>query len=83
VSEPDELPRDWWTVADVAQYLEINASTVRTYVSQYRRGADFRHPKFQAHNRAFLGSLIMGPTLTARREGSPTSIAAMILRLAR
>ena len=30
--EPDELPRDWWTVADVAQYLGINASTVRTYL---------------------------------------------------
>ena len=34
VPEPDELPRDWWTVADVANYLGIKDSTVRTYVSR-------------------------------------------------
>jgi Helix-turn-helix domain len=27
-------PRDWWTIADVARYLGIKASTVRTYVSR-------------------------------------------------
>jgi hypothetical protein len=30
----DGLPSDWWTVADVARYLGIKASTVRTYVSR-------------------------------------------------
>jgi predicted DNA-binding transcriptional regulator AlpA len=34
VPEPDELPRDWWTVADVARYLGVKDSTVRTYVSR-------------------------------------------------
>jgi Helix-turn-helix domain len=34
VPERDELPRDWWTVANVARYLGIRPSTVRTYVSR-------------------------------------------------
>ena len=34
VPEPDELPRDWWTVADVARYLR----------HQCQYGAHLREP---------------------------------------
>ena len=33
MSEP-ELPKDWWSVRDVAQYLGITPGAVRTYVSR-------------------------------------------------
>ena len=30
----EDLPKDWWTTAEVARYLDIQPSTVRRYVSK-------------------------------------------------
>jgi hypothetical protein len=33
-SDPAELPTDWWTATDVAKYLGVAASTVRSMLAQ-------------------------------------------------
>lgn len=30
----DDLPNDWWTTKDVARYLEVAPSTVRSYAAR-------------------------------------------------
>ena len=34
MSDPAELPRDWWTVRDIADYLAVSEGTVRTYLAR-------------------------------------------------
>lgn len=29
-----DLPRDWWAISDVAQYLDVAESTVRSYTAR-------------------------------------------------
>lgn len=33
-AEPAELPDDWWTSEDVAAYLRVKPSSVRSYVTR-------------------------------------------------
>jgi len=39
----DELPEDWWTTNDVAAYLGISQSTIRSYVARQQMPAPDRH----------------------------------------
>ena len=34
MADEADLPKDWWTTAHVAAYLDIEPSTVRRYVSK-------------------------------------------------
>jgi hypothetical protein len=34
MSDPFQLPSDWWTVRDTADYLAVSEGNVRTYVSR-------------------------------------------------
>ncbi|MGH3097760.1 MAG: helix-turn-helix transcriptional regulator [Streptosporangiales bacterium] len=67
----DELPRDWWTTQDVARYLEVAASTVRSYAARGQMPpADRRIGREPVWRPATIRRWVKARPRTNAREGS-------------